>query len=267
MLQIIATGNVRVYVDEGVGQTCLPYVLRMFDGHRVSAIDATEIISGDWSKNTDVLCVPGGAAAPYAKKLNGDGNENIKAFVANGGAYFGICAGAYYGARRMEFDKGGPLEIVCENELRFFEISAIGPAFGKFEYGTCRHASAVANVINFPNVSECANIMFYGGPYFPHAINRHGVSVLASYEKTGQPSVIYGKYGRGTVVLSGVHPCIDETIFTTKTNPFFLKLSDVLSQTANVRRKLVATIFSIIGLRHPSKALLSAEILANHLQY
>jgi biotin--protein ligase len=240
--------KVRVYDDDGVGQTCLPYVLRMFGGHCVAPIDAAGIIGGDWRKNTDVLCIPGGAAAPYAKKLNGTGNDNIKAFVSDGGAYIGICAGAYYGAGSMEFDKNGPLEVVCENELNFFEVSAIGPAFGKFEYGTCRYASTVGNVINFANGKELANLMFYGGPYFSNADKCADIAILASYEKTGQPSIIYGKFGTGTVILSGVHPCIDEVAFTHRTNRFLLRLGDALSKTAVVRRRLIGDIFAIAKL-------------------
>ncbi|MDR1433204.1 MAG: hypothetical protein LBI61_02580 [Puniceicoccales bacterium] len=242
--------KVYVYDDDGVGQTCLPHVLHMFRDCDVSTIDAHEIIGGNWMKDADVLCVPGGAAAPYAKKLNGRGNENIRAFVGDGGTYIGICAGAYYGAARMEFDKNGPLEVICENELNFFEVSAIGPAFGKFEYGTCRYASTIGNVINFANGEERANLMFYGGPYFFRVDECRGLNILARYEKTGQPSIIYGKCGAGTVVLSGTHPCIDEATFTPRTNRFLLRLGAALSKTATVRRKLVHSILTIAKLKN-----------------
>lgn len=240
--------KVRVYDDDGVSKTCLPHVLRMFKNYDVSTIGAQEIIGGRWIADSAVLCFPGGASVPYAKKLNGEGNRQIKLFLEGGGAYFGICAGAYYGAARIEFDRGGPLEVICENELKLFEVAALGPAFGKFDYKTYRHVAVSSNVIGFDGGSRLANLMFYGGPYFANCEGCEGVSVLARYAENGQPSIIYGKYGPGTVVLSGVHLSIDETFFNEKTDRYLRKLAPQLSQTANVRRKLIASIFDTMGL-------------------
>jgi biotin--protein ligase len=239
---------VRVYDDDGVSQTCLPHVLHMFRSHFVSPIDGKNLIGGHWMADTAVLCIPGGAADPYGKKLNGTGNRHIGDFVKNGGSYFGICAGAYYGASRTEFDGGGPMEIICENELKFFDTIAVGPAFGKFDYKTYRHMSFSQNAINFPDGVKFANLMFHGGPYFANVGRCHGVNVLAKYRETDMPSIIYGKYGDGTVVLCGPHLCIDETIFTAKTNRHFLAIGGALAATSATRLDLIATIFQIIGL-------------------
>ena len=56
--------------------------------------------------------MPGGADRPYCAALNGEGNRRIRAFVEAGGAYLGLCAGAYYASQRVEFELGSR----CEGE-------------------------------------------------------------------------------------------------------------------------------------------------------
>jgi hypothetical protein len=46
-----------------------------------------------------------------------------------GGAYLGLCAGAYYACASIEFDRGGPLQVAGPRELRLFAGSARGPAY------------------------------------------------------------------------------------------------------------------------------------------
>ncbi|MDR1413663.1 MAG: hypothetical protein LBI56_01850 [Puniceicoccales bacterium] len=243
-----ALKKVRIYEDEGVGRRYLPYVLHMFRDYDATTIDAAEVVDGRWMEEAAVLCIPGGAARFYAEKLNGRGNENIKSFAQKGGAYLGICAGAYYGAARTEFYRGDPLEIICEDELKFFRGTAIGPAFGKLVYGTDRYVTFSNNIIDFQNEKKHANVMFYGGPYFTDLERDDEISILARYGEIDQPSIIHKKYGRGSVVLCGVHPCIDETFFTEKASKYLLKLGAPLSQTAAVRRELIESIFRLLGL-------------------
>ncbi|MDR3143948.1 MAG: hypothetical protein LBT64_00415 [Puniceicoccales bacterium] len=238
--------KVRVYADDGVSRVCLPHVLHMFGDWDVSTIDAAAIIDGAWMSDADVICIPGGASIPYARKLNGTGNGNIREFVAAGGAYFGICAGAYYGANRIEFDRGKPSEIIGEHELKFFSGSAIGPAFGQFDGRTYRHVTFSDNILSLGNGDRRVNLMFYGGPYFDGIKSGDGFSVLATYAETGQPSIIHGKCGSGTVILSGAHLSIDEKLFTANTNRHLRTLAVPLSATANVRRMLMENIFAML---------------------
>jgi len=43
----------------------------------------------------DLIVMPGGSASRQARALGAQGREAIRRFVANGGAYLGLCAGAY----------------------------------------------------------------------------------------------------------------------------------------------------------------------------
>src|SRR5439155_581244 len=89
-----------------------------------------EILRGELARYS-LFIMPGGRDQPYHAGLQGEANQQIRAFVEEGGAYVGICAGAYYGSARVEFDRGFPLEVCEERELCFFSGTAVGPAYGK----------------------------------------------------------------------------------------------------------------------------------------
>ena len=55
----------------------------------------------------------------YFAALGAIGMSKIKDYVTQGGSYLGICSGAYFACDRIEFDKGGPLEVIGERFLKF----------------------------------------------------------------------------------------------------------------------------------------------------
>lgn len=69
--------------------------------------------------------MPGGADLPYCKKLNGEGNRRIRQFIEQGGAYLGICAGAYYGCAELNF-VGRDYSVNGNRELALFNGIAKG---------------------------------------------------------------------------------------------------------------------------------------------
>lgn len=111
--------------------------------YEVVTINAGELLAGGWQARTALLVMPGGADLPYCKHLNGTGNAHIRDFVATGGSYLGICAGAYYACARIEFEPGGTMEVVGDRELRFFPGAARGAVVPGFDYQTERGAAAV----------------------------------------------------------------------------------------------------------------------------
>jgi glutamine amidotransferase-like uncharacterized protein len=60
-------------------------------------------------------------------------------FVEGGGSYLGLCAGAYYGCSRVEFETGGAMEVVGARELAFFPGVARGAVVPgeSFEFEWC----------------------------------------------------------------------------------------------------------------------------------
>lgn len=80
--------------------------------------------------------------------LGNGSNKRIRSYIENGGVYMGICAGSYYGSRKVEFDLHGPLEVNEERELKLFKGRAVGPALKGFSYNTIQGQYAIPFVFN-----------------------------------------------------------------------------------------------------------------------
>lgn len=123
-----------------------------------------------------------------------------------GGGYLGICAGAYFGCARIEFEKGGDLEVLGERDLCFFPGKAIGPAYGKGEFRYEGSAGAQLGKLIFYDGSRAA-AYFHGGCFFENPHLFENVKVLAKYaDLQGEPAaIIECRVGKGRAILSGIH--------------------------------------------------------------
>lgn len=241
---------VYIYSDEGAGKGSLLQTSHSLkeilpSNYQIKTIKAKEIIGNEWIKDAVLLVMPGDADLPYAKKLNGAGNHNIKNYVKNGGAYLGICAGSYYGANYVEFDKGGELEVLGNRELAFFPGKAIGPNLAKYDYKNDSGARAAIIKLELANVTE-STIYYNGGGYFENAADYKNVSVLGYY-KDHLPAIIYISYGKGNVILSGVHFEYDTSLFDLN-NPYLSKISPDLKRADATRKVLIKEILKKLGL-------------------
>lgn len=207
--------TIYVYNDAGVSEECVKqtlYTLQTLLAHRYlfRLIDAKAIKSRRWLSNAALLIMPGGRDVPYEEKLKGEGNDIIRDYVKQGGSYLGICAGAYYAASSIVFDKGGPLQIIAKRDLCLFKGEAIGPAIGPYYYNSDKGA----HIIQVQTVFSYNFITYYnGGCYFTNIGN---ATVLAIYKKLKSPAVIHINYHKGAVILSGVHFEFDEHLLTKK---------------------------------------------------
>ena len=115
-MQKTKKNKVLIYNDEGTGKLC---ILQTYDAIqkvckklrvsvRMEYVGHKDVLNTDdkWEDDTFLFVIPGGKDKPYFELLKGKGNRRIMNFVKNGGSYLGICAGAYYGAERIEFEKG-----------------------------------------------------------------------------------------------------------------------------------------------------------------
>jgi biotin--protein ligase len=167
--------------------------------------------------------MPGGADTGYCRTLNGEGNRKISAYVNKGGAYLGLCAGAYYACKRCEFEAGNKAIEVCgDRELGFYPGICRGLAFPGFVYHSEAGARAAELSVNkqallsFAGaVPETFRSYYNGGGVFVDAehLKHQGVQILASYTERlhvdsgmGTAAVVYRKVGQGSVVLTGPHP-------------------------------------------------------------
>lgn len=201
-----------IYNDEGVAESSLHYTQKAFEEEEegvpsslIEEIDAKAIIKGTWRDSARCLLIPGGADLSYCKKLNGDGNSKIKEYVWSGGTYIGICAGAYFAAGFVEFDKGGPLEILGPRELKFFPGIVRGPLLSPYFYDS-HEGACVAEV---SDEEEKHQVYFNGGGDFVDPAIYPNVTTLCTYTNQGAKglaAIVECKVGRGKAILTGIHP-------------------------------------------------------------
>lgn len=202
-----------IYCDDGsslIGVMSLLIRIRQHLGIQAEVIDAKRILNGGLT-NSAMLIMPGGRDLPYCAKLNGKGNQIIREFVAQGGCYVGICAGAYYGCRELNF-RGKDYSVVGSRELAFFDGTAQGclPHFTAGNaYDEGFNSKAMLEIV-FPT-GHNEKIYYHGGcTFLPNPSAKF--EPIAHYPD-GSLAVVAGKFGKGNYLLSGVHFELEETIY------------------------------------------------------
>lgn len=172
--------------------------------YNIEFTDATSILELDIlnNKNIVALVIPGGHSYAYENKLNSVGATKIQEFINNGGIYLGICGGAYYASQTIIFNKN-----YISHSLSLLK----GVAKGPLPDLTCGHGydhtpfafNAVSLHFEDTQHNFC-NMLYAGGCTFVNLQTEH--QVLATYAELNMPAAIRFGYGKGKVVLLGVHP-------------------------------------------------------------
>lgn len=243
--------TIYVYADKGVSSEALEQTLHSTKAtlnkeYNIKTIKAKAVKEGKWRKDAALFIMPGGADIPYVKALNEKGNEQIKAYVQEGGAYLGICAGSYYGSQDIIFAKGTPIEVTGPRELAFFKGTAVGPALAPFDTVTYKGTRAANLVLS--NNKE-ATVLFFGGNFFEAKPMPKNTTIIARYKDLPQqpPAIIRIRVGSGTVVLSGVHFEYNHSQLNSK-DPYLAMIIPTLKSHDNERLQLTKSIFSELGL-------------------
>jgi glutamine amidotransferase-like uncharacterized protein len=153
-------------------------------------VDERDIRDGGLG-DCSLLIVAGGYTAQYVDALGEEGFEQIREFVAGGGAYIGICAGAYIAAQNVEVPGRPPgLGIIeIENQRRAGQglrtIAIVQP-----EHPVVKGYTGEVD------------IWYQNGPVMKAG---EGVETLAIYEE-GAAAIVWVSYGQGRVVIFSPHP-------------------------------------------------------------
>jgi biotin--protein ligase len=112
----------------------------------VEPLSAAALLDGAWRASAAALVMPGGADLPFCATLDGAGVDLIREFLEEqGGAYIGLCAGAYFASTRVEFEVGdAALAVVGARELALFPGAARGAVAPGFDYASEAGAAAAA---------------------------------------------------------------------------------------------------------------------------
>ncbi|KAI9222854.1 biotin-protein ligase [Blastocladiella britannica] len=242
--------NVLLY--SGAGATPTPllhtrHTLHALLGGRYAIIpvDDRALAADPWESSTALLVIPGGRDLPITERLGAAGARRVREFVRNGGRYWGLCSGAYYAARGVEFEPEDPaLRVVGKRDLALFPGIARGAVFPGFKYDSEDGARAAGVQLEDGTPIESFACYFNGGCFFdlesmtaaPESTDGNGsgggvstVRVLARYSdplpahwspsaspsfdgapegtqsSLPPPAIVQCTLGTGTAVLSGVH--------------------------------------------------------------
>ena len=220
--------SVAIYRDVGVweneGIRALPAVLEWL-GASYQWVSANEINNGVLNQGGrpafDLLIVPGGWAGDYMSLVGGwsgrgTGDDEIRAFVRNGGGYLGFCAGAFAAATTTRW-LGRNISYVW----KLFDGVAEGPLpWNPLLRRATRagHGTAVLDLsapeLRGRGLPATIRPMLYGGPRFrlrdpanPPAEYR----VLARHGEDGSSAILSYRYPNasgGRVVLCSFHPSV-----------------------------------------------------------
>lgn len=185
------------------------------DDLNVTDISLETLLAGGLSHHT-CLCVPGGFAHNYAARLGARGFHIIRHFVARGGGYVGVCAGAYLGSS----DGLALLPITCGDVHRWARGS--GPCQLRFTQSGHRLLGAAPPVDpSSGDAAEPVTVRYANGPLLEIADGATGVTPLATFETEfrdalhsghrfgsrlqGSPAVVVGRAGGGVVALASPH--------------------------------------------------------------
>lgn len=206
--------QVAVYHDEGTGEltrACLLFALaRVFAGRAtLRRIYAAELVgSDDWHKDTALLAFPGGADAPYCRKLDGAGTRSIRRYLEAGGAFLGVCAGAYYACARIAFETGSARAVSGPRELALFPGTARGSLHELAAPYATDHLRCAAQVC-VRDVHSAAehHTLYWGGPEF---LPDPGATFTPVLRYVGAASndalaAVYVPVGNGRALLTGIH--------------------------------------------------------------
>jgi glutamine amidotransferase-like uncharacterized protein len=201
--------DVAVYSDNGTREESVLAGEKMFEwmGYAVSLVNA-DYINDNGLDKFKILYIPGGDMYQYATDLSSQGKKNIKDFIREGGAYIGICGGAFFAAKKVIW-RGQQLSMVS---LELFSGTAEGPIDEIIpypEYGMCQ-----VNIVDTVHpITESGPdsmwILYYWGPAL-NVENDASAVILGTYNIGNLPVMLAINYGLGRVFLIGTHPEIEE---------------------------------------------------------
>lgn len=165
----------------------------------------------------DGFVMGGGYADPgYTEYITAAGKTRIQEFVHGGGAFVGICAGAFIACSSVTWH-GAHYDDGVGYDLDLYSGNCPGPIVAIADYPDWGIASlrfeAHEAFAEVQTGSFERDVLYAAGPYFETV--PHGAEVLATYHdpelaEHGTGALVVEAYGQGRVVLWGPHPEAEE---------------------------------------------------------
>lgn len=206
---VLHSQDVLIYSDDGTWEDGIIALEHFFDNQNIThnRIYAADLNANEWNKEAKAILFPGGYSYNYQLAITLAAVDSIRTYVANGGGYIGICAGAYFASKTVDW----------EGEAYPYELALFdGTATGSLNYVAPWPNYVMTDIkLNKQNPisgndKSKISVLYYGGPIFtPNA----GVSVdtVATWNSADNtPAVINFEYENGRVLLLGPHLEVEE---------------------------------------------------------
>ena len=214
--------NVAVYNSSGAWQYSIRCIQNMLEWAGCISVNVSgQDIKAGCLDDFDILLWPGGDYVSYWVEMGLQGKVAVQDFISDGGGYLGICAGAYYACDYMVWmddDSYPPPDYKVEGDelnLDLFEGVAWGPIFDLAERPEPGYAMVQVNINhNHPitnDLPDTMQIIYSGGPYLvPYEQTDSEITILGTYDLTGQNAIASTTYGNGRVFLISPHGELEE---------------------------------------------------------
>ncbi|MGB1361036.1 MAG: BPL-N domain-containing protein, partial [Alphaproteobacteria bacterium] len=218
-----------IYSDLGTNRVCIDQWILFFESYDCGyyLLMADDVKSGALN-NGDVFIIPGGADLPYCELLNGKGNREIKQFVENGGIYIGVCAGAYYAHKGIDWQNTTET-ITGGRELSFFDGIATGPLVKPYNPDTTDGLTYIPVFFN-----DKKGMCYYkGGPIM---VADNDTDVISNFLYNGKkyPAVMQKDIGLGKAVAICPHMEFSDKYMTEINAPDCENRVDIFHEIINI---------------------------------
>ena len=160
----------------------------------------------------DLLLCPGGWSRRQLEVMGETGRNAVCNYIYSGGAYLGICAGAF-----NVMNRPGRLQLIpfdwlperdCETAMLTTELTSVGKSVLNIDQLRYKVRYAAGPVM--------ISAPLTGGAEFEVlAVYKSSVSPQdhAPYDFLDTPAIVRGKYGKGTIVAVSFHPESNESTY------------------------------------------------------
>ncbi|UCC11466.1 MAG: hypothetical protein JSW02_08940 [candidate division WOR-3 bacterium] len=203
------SGDIALYSGRGADDDCITATRAMLEsfGFRVDLIGPNDINSATL-ENFRMICFPGGDMYQYTRDISSSGKDQLRAFISDGGAYIGICGGAYFTGEEIYW-QGTQLPAAG---LGIFPGNTSGPLDEIAPYPYCVMCKIGMTDTLHPITHaepDTAWIVYCYGPTFePHSGS--DIDILGVYHINQKPAMVAFSYGSGRVFVIGPHPEFEE---------------------------------------------------------
>ena len=130
-----------------------------------------------------------------------------------------------------------------DRELGFFAGSSVGPVLAPFNYQIESGSRAAAVYLNLPDI-KATTVFYNGGSFFENSDQYPNTKVIGVYENN-LPAIIFVNYGKGKVLLSGVHFKYDPELLNPE-NRYIQKIIEPPHKGNDSRKELFKDLINLV---------------------